>query len=891
MALAPGSTLGPYEVMALIGAGGMGEVYRARDSRLHRDVAIKVLPESFAQDQDRLRRFEQEARSVAVLNHPNILAIYDVGQHSGAPYLVTELLDGESLRSLLQQGALSDRRSLDYAVQIAQGLAAAHEKGIVHRDLKPENLFVTKSGRVKILDFGLAKLAPSEAVAGAGSGDVATLTRVATSPGIAVGTPAYMSPEQLRGLPVDGRSDIFSFGLVLCELFSGRHPFQRPTSVETMNAILTADPFVGERADGYLPQGVQLIASHCLEKDPHHRFQSAHDLAFNLSALSGSSRSVAAPSSARSRWWPRLRLATEALLIVSLAAALFLTRRPDVHPASQINAAILPPPGEGFWADITQPAAISPDGKFLAIVSMQNGERQLWLRRMDSPNAQLISGTAGAANPFWSPDSKFVGFFTANRLKKVDPSGGIVSEVCPVESFALGGAWSSHGVIVFGVLGYALRQVADTGGVPEAIPGMALSSNTLGQFWPVFLPDGQRFLYLDWAYPGSPGGDNAIWAASLEGGTPKRLPLKPSNVMYSAGYLLYSRDADLFAQKFDLDRLELTGTALPLARHIQYDSFLQDAAVTVSETGVLVYAPSGTGVNSELRWMDRTGQSLGALDEPRQFLTQRISPDAARVAVDVKETIDQDRVWVYDVRRGSRIPVSSTAYSAYGPVWSADGKWIAFRSLAGKSSAIRIRASDGAGEERQVGRASNDAILQVTDWSRDGRYLIVDSWRAWARGAPETIQVWPLAGDSNPLFTLEDANQGRLSPDGRWLAFYGGSDDQLYVTSFPNRDARVAIAAGGSDPRWRADGHELYYVGRDRMLIAAQVRAVDHEFKILSSHPLFRLPLPDNVGFYDATGDGQRFLVNVRNPLQQSAPLMVITDWRARLREPNGGTP
>jgi eukaryotic-like serine/threonine-protein kinase len=888
MALTAGARLGPYEIIGLLGAGGMGEVYRARDTRLDRDVAIKVLPESFARDHDRLRRFEQEARAVAVLNDPNILAVYDVGQHDGAPYLVTELLEGESLRSVLRTGTLGERRGLDYAVQIAHGLAAAHEKGLVHRDLKPENLFVTHSGRIKILDFGVAKLAAPEAQSGSESASVATLTRVGTASGVAVGTPAYMSPEQLRGLPVDGRSDIFSFGLVLCELFSGRHPFQRPTSVETMNAILTAEPFAGESAGGVLPQGVQLIVSHCLEKDPHHRFQAAQDVAFNLNALSGSSRSIGAvearTSSARSRWWSRIRLATEALLVLSLTAAVFLVRRPDVQPAP-VSAAILPPPGEGFWANSTQPAAISPDGRFLAVVSMQNGLQQLWLRRMDSPDAHLIVGSAGATNPFWSPDSKFVGFFTKDRLKKLDPSGGIVSDVCPIESLAFGGAWSARGVIVFGILGHALRQVADTGGVPEAIPGMALSSNTLGQYWPVFLPDGQRFLYLEWAYP--PGSDNAIWAASLDGGTPKRLALKASSVAYSAGYLLFSRDADLFAQKFNLDRLELSGTALPVARQIQYDTFVQSAAVTVSETGVLVYAPAGTGVNSELTWMDRNGRSVGVLDEPRQFMTQTISPDAARVAVSVKKTIHHDRIWIYDVARGSRIPISSTVYSAYGPVWSPDGKWIAYRSLAGKSSAIRIHASDGSGEERQVGRDSSD-IVTPTAWSPDGRYLVVDSWPAWTRGVPNTIQVWPVTGDSKPVFTIEDASGGQLSPDGRWLAYYRESEDQLYVTSFPHPGPRVAIAAGGSDPRWRADGQELYFVAGDHTLIAAQVRAADRAFKVISSHPLFRPSLSYDASFYDVTADGQRFLVNVRTPRQQSAPLMVITDWRARLRDPRG---
>jgi eukaryotic-like serine/threonine-protein kinase len=402
MGLQPGTRLGPYEILAPISAGGMGEVYRARDPRLNRDVAIKVLPQSFATDQDRLRRFEQEARAIAVLNHPNILAIYDTGQHDGAPYLVTELLEGRTLRAALQSGGVPERKRLDHAVQIAHGLAAAHEKGIIHRDLKPENLFVTESGTVKILDFGLAKLAEQ----GGQPDGISTVTAFATSPGVAVGTPAYMAPEQLRGLLVDHRSDIFSFGLILCELFSGRHPFQRSTPVETMNAILTADPFAAESRVGGLPDEVQIIASHCLEKDAQHRFQSAHDLAFDLGVLSGSSRAIGTAAQARSRehsrWWGRVRLAAEALLLLSLVAVVFLSARSDPSPAP-LSSAILPPPGEGFWANLTQPAAISPDGRVLAIVSMQNGERYLWLRHLGSPEGQLVTGTADAAHPFWSP--------------------------------------------------------------------------------------------------------------------------------------------------------------------------------------------------------------------------------------------------------------------------------------------------------------------------------------------------------------------------------------------------------------------------------------------------------------------------------------------------------
>jgi eukaryotic-like serine/threonine-protein kinase len=362
------------------------------------------------------------------------------------------------------------------------------------------------------------------------------------------------------------------------------------------------------------------------------------------------------------------------------------------------------------------------------------------------------------------------------------------------------------------------------------------------------------------------------------------MPLTGTNVMYSAGYVLFSGSGDLLAQKFDPDRLELSGPVVPLVRHIEYDTFFHNGAFTASDTGILVYAPKGTGVDSELVWMDRNGKELGVLGEPACFMRHAISPDTQSVAVGVKDSIRGERIWIYDVSRGTRVPLSPNTHGhPYTPIWSPDGKWIAYRTTIGKSSAIWVNASDGSGGERQVGSDSSQ-IVAPRDWSHDGRYLLVDSWPAWAHGSHSTIQAWPVAGVSKPEVTIMDASDGRLSYDGHWLAYYDSNDAQLYVTSLPHPGARIAIAAGGSDPRWRADGQELYYVGKDRALMAAQVRETTEEFRVLSTHPLFRLPLPDNVGFYDVTPDGQRFLINTRTHLERSAPLMVITDWRAQFR-------
>jgi serine/threonine protein kinase len=888
LTLPPGTMLGEYEVQSLLGAGGMGQVYRARDRRLRRDVAVKVLPSVVSSDPDRLRRFEQEAQAAAALNHPNILAVHQMGTYEGAPYLVSELLEGETLREQLARGRIAVRRAIDYGVQVARGLAAAHQKGIAHRDLKPENLFVTKDGHVKILDFGLAKLFQPHP----SSAHSATF-RDRTEPGLVMGTVGYMAPEQVRGEASDHRSDIFAYGAILYEMVTGHRAFQKSTTPETMTMILREDPRPIAELAPDAPQGLQRVVHRCLEKKPEQRFHSASDLGFALEGLSDASGSSIGltPVTKRFPWRTSLRLVAEAA-VLGIALILFFARPTSETQPSQVRAAILPPPGDGFWANLTQPAAISPDGRFVALVAMRNGHHELWLRRMDSSDAQPIVGSQGAANPFWSPDSRSIAFFVRGRLKRVDVSGGAVSDICPSGAFGMGGAWSQRGVIVFATFGRALSKVSASGGVPEPIPGSELSSDAISQLWPAFLPDGQHFLYLDWRYAAHDSHDNGVWIGSLDGEKARRLPLSNTNARYSGGYLLFSRDGDLVAQKFDLAQLELSGAMLPIARNIQYDTFFHDAMFTASAGGTLVYGTAGTGVNTQLTWLDRTGKVLAGLGEPEHFENQAISPDGKRVAVNVKFTDARERVWIYDVDRGTRIPLSGeSGGSLYSPLWSPDGKQVAYRDTVGKSSTLLVHNSDGSGDDRAPGSIHFE-LITPSDWSPDGRYFALNFTKFQGRQNWED-RLRVVQDDGKPVLDIDNAGYGRFSPDGHWLAYDDESSSQVYVTSFPGPGPRIAVTTGGGgDVRWRGDGQELFYVANDLSVISVQVRESAREFRVLSSKPLFRLQLPTNVGFYDVTRDGQRFLVNIRTLKQQTEPLTVATNWLLQLQsEPRNVSP
>ncbi len=685
MALTAGTQLGPYEVIAPIGEGGMGEVYRARDTRLGRDVAIKILPPSVTDDPDRLRRFQHEARAAGSLNHPNILVVHDVGDYDRAPYVVCELLEGTTLREQLTGTPLPARRAIDYAIQIARGLAAAHERGIVHRDLKPENLFVTRDGRVKILDFGIAKLVEREP---AESGDTLT-ERAETDPGLVLVTVGYMSPEQVRGQRVDHRSDIFSFGAVLYEMLTGRRAFKRDSSVETLNAILTDEPPELATASGIVP-ALDRAVRHCLEKSSEQRFQSARDIVFALEGVtshSGETPIIAGAATARAN---RARIAwviAGLFALTTAALAMVLLLRRDSPEVRSVSFEIAAPDGGAFQGTLGISSAISPDGKMLVMVVTTGQAPYLFLRPLDSTRSVRLSGTDGASGPFWSPDSQWIGFFAEGKLMRVGVAAGAPQTICAVPGARattpwLVGTWAIENTILFTGMdassGSLLRVKTSPGAEPVVVLGPG-PEGRLGALplWPSFLPDGRTFLY----YSLKIGLPNEIRIGSLESSETHAVLQAASRAVYAEpGYLLFAREGVLMAQPFDLRTKRTTGDATAVTDDLLYFRDLGQSDFSVSKSGILSYQAGDT--SSRLVWYRRDGTELDQVGDTANFGFPRLSPDGEKVAVNILDrrsgTMD---IALFDLLRGAKSSfVTKDPIADFTPVFSPDGTQVAFAS-------------------------------------------------------------------------------------------------------------------------------------------------------------------------------------------------------------------
>lgn len=879
MTLPAGMKLGPYEILAPIGAGGMGEVYRAKDSRLGREVAIKILPESFAREADRLRRFEQEARSVAALNHPNILAVFDVGQENGAPFLVSELLEGESLRAVLERGVLLQRKTIEYGVQIAHGLAAAHDKGIVHRDLKPENVFITKDGRIKILDFGLAKLA--QAVGS--SPDEVTLTRDHTAAGVVLGTASYMAPEQVRGEPSDPRTDIFAFGAVLYEMLSGVRAFRRDTAAETMTAVLKEDPAELSNPGRSISQTLERIVRRCLEKNAEQRFQSARDLSFALSALSGTETNSAARAVASAPRRLPLLLWISALFALCAVAAVtwFLARRPAPTARMQFALAV---PDE---MSISQ-MALSRDGSKLVFVSPEEKSAlpMLFVQNVGSPNVTPLQGTQGASFPFWSPDGAYVGFFANDKLFKVAVSGGTPQALANALT-PRGGSWSSQDEIVYSPnTGDSVSRVNANGSGASTvlrIEGALKNFSTLR--FPAFLPDGQHFLLWEGNFSNTKDDRiSGIYLVSLDGKEQKLVLLCHSSFDYDSHNLYYADDQrQLVRVAFDPATGKASGEPVPLADQVGFQPSTYWAAIAASANGTLIYNNGVGAVQSQLVWIDRSGKELGKLGDPGIIANPTLSPDGSRVAVDITDVkANNVDIWQMSTKGANDSRFTFDPSEQTDGVWSRDGSQIAYRTITTTVPvAVVVKAASGLQPEKLVVPSPNTGDLIVNSWSVDNKQILITDQST----DREFLAVAPSSGGNfAPLLnTKSNETNGQISPDGKWVSY--ASDEsgswEIYVTSFPGAAGKWQVSrGGGTEPRWRGDGKEIFYIAPNGMLMAVPINS-ESNFATGTPAPLFqihgRAPISSTDVFtYDVSKDGNRFLVNRYQKPEHVPPLTIL---------------
>jgi Tol biopolymer transport system component len=889
--------IGDYSVLSKIGEGGMGEVYRARDTKLGRDVAIKVLPAALSQDSERLRRFEQEAQAAGSLNHPNILVIFHIGMHEGAPYIVSELLEGETLRERMAGGALPQRKAIDYALQTARGLAAAHEKGIVHRDIKPDNVFVTNDGRVKILDFGLAKL--SGASDGIQSQTEAPTRKVNTDPGTVMGTMGYMSPEQLKGQPADHRSDIFSFGAILYEMLSGKRAFRGDSMAETMSAILREDPPDLSESNKTVSPALERVVHHCLEKNPAERFHSARDLAFAIESLSGTGTSsdqtmtmaTVTPETdggqavGLSRLFSNARLAwmAAAVLLLGLVATLPFAMQNRREPAAQtqVTRLVISLPKGTNTVGFTAPMlALSPDGRRLVVSAVDAaGKRQLWLRPLDSFTTQPLAGTDGAYGPFWSPDGRHIAFFADNKLKKLDIGSGVIETICPA-GLGEGADWNRQGVIVFNNgLGTGLWRVNAAGGAPQAVTEVDAAHGEGSHFFPSFLPDGKHYLFqID--------GDRnvyGIYVGSLDTGERKKLfalDIVSTPAVWSLpGYVFYSLNNNtLLARAFDSDRLELQGEPFRVADNVIITG-PGNARFAVAN-GVLAFIQGGEAESVQLTWRDRGGKRLGVAGPAAPWMDFGLSPDERTAALTRDEPSRAPSLWLLDLTQGATTNLKSEGDN-FTPVFSADGKQLAFSTTRDAPPNLFLK--------KLIGNASDERLQNATpfasypsSWSPDGKFLVFSM-----RDPKGQRDLWlmPMTDEHKPqplLQTKADEHAGRVSPDGKWLGYQSdeSGNNEIYVTQFPQpgRSWRISTS-GGVNPFWRGDGKELYFLSGNK-LMAVSVNG-GTEFQSGAPQPLFEI----EGGRYAPSKDGQRFLTTVVTEKGPSPSINVVLNWTAEVRK------
>ncbi len=905
MGLSPGTKLGPYEIGEPLGAGGMGEVYRARDTRLDRAVAVKVLATHLSTDPDLRQRFDREARAISSLQHPNICTLFDVGHQDGTDFLVMELLEGETLAQRLQKGPVPLEQAVKIAIDVADALEKAHRQGIVHRDLKPGNIMVSKAG-TKLMDFGLAKPAATMAAAAAGGSPLTPSTPTSptiaalaspvspiTGRGMVVGTFQYIAPEVLQGSEANPRSDIFALGAVLYEMLTGQRAFEGKTQLSVASAILEKEPAPISSIQPMTPPALVQVVKICLAKDPEERFQTAHDLKLQLKWIAEASTSqLAAPAQVRARRALQKRtliIAAAVGWILAMAAfALFLSGRAQLEQARRpVVAAWTPPAGMTFSSVAAGAPALSPDGSKLAFLTGSlayaagGADTKLWVRDISTGAVQLIEGVEQPSYPFWSPDGKFLAFFSAGKLKKVALAGGPVQVICDAPE-GRGGSWGPKGVIIFTPnIREALYKVPEGGGTPEKITEVKAGWTNRN---PYFLPDGDHYLFIAREAVLATGPAGALWGASLSGEKPRQILERGSNVQYSEGYLLYLRDTVLVAQRFDPKALKFTGDPIPVAEKLDYWN-ARDEAAFAAQGATLVYR-QGALQKSQPVWVDRDGKELGRVGDPGLYAYNSLRPSRDGSLLGLVR-LDQDTghgdVWVIDSKRST---MSRSTFADAGSIsfdFSPDAKSIAVGTIAGTTSGgTWIQPTSGSGNKEQLETPATWGI--VTSWSPDGRYIF---YMVQNNATRTDVYYVDLKGDKKlKPFIQSPANDtaGALSPNSKWLAYISDESGrfEVYATAFPGPGGKWQVSNGGGfNPSWSDDGKQLYYTAGDKLMTVPVQNLETFEFGAPTALPL-------HVTEFAALGPpapGGRFPALKAVSGGQSHPLEVVLNWTGTLKK------
>ncbi len=879
----------------------MGEVYRAKDTRLDRTVAIKVLPSHLSSDPELKQRMEREAKAISALQHPNICTLHDIGSQDGTDFLVMEYLEGQTLFERLGKGALPLEQVLKIGTEIAQALEKAHQQGIVHRDLKPANIMLTKAG-AKLMDFGLAK--PEMPIASKAVGqftpstptmNLASLT-AATSPltqkGSIVGTFQYMAPEVLQGAEADARSDLFSFGCVLYEMVTGRRAFEGKSQLSVFTAILEKDPEPITASQPLAPPMLDRVVRACLAKDPADRFQSAHDVAMDLRWLVDSEQAESAKPSPRfNKSWAGV---LSALVLAFVALAAFLGYRWAKSSAELLSIHAEIPPPDKFALDATGDAGgmpvLSPQGDKIAFVAHSGETKLLWVRPLSSDSAQALDGTPGAAHPFWSPDGRYIGFFAGGKVMKIAATGGPVAVVADAPN-SRGGSWSTNDEIVFAPdFQSALEKVSALGGTPTPATILDKTKHDTHR-WPWCLPDGRHFIFFATNHTGGDPKQNGIYFGSVDSTETHLVVATDSAAQYASGYLLYHANTALVAQPFDPQSGTLSGSATALVNSVRDDVGVWRSIFAVSQNGLLIYQPgSATSAKSRFVWFDRLGKALAEYDPHEPTVVDvrdvRLSPDNKRLAF-----ASELGIWTLDLERKTKTRITFDPQVVQEPAWSPDGKTIMFSALVtsgGGNVEIRSKAADGSGSEKTLFSEQNN--YHYPSWSPDGKYITY----LWGDGE-KMVSLWirPATGDGKPIAVVQPPSTQsnifsyRVSPDAHWVAYVSdeSGQDETYITSFPEGKGKWKVSSGGGAyPAWSGSGKELFYVSLNEDLFVCPIAAKGSDIEIGTPQRLFHAAMPGVGVTFDVSSDGKRVLLN-HSEEEVQVPLQLVTNWPAEVKK------